>query len=238
MSIKTMEDLFVNELRDLYHAEKQLLKALPKMRKAASSDELKQLLETHLEETHGQVEKLEQVFEMLDLGKRAKRCEAMEGLITEGQEIIEEVEDPEARDAGLIVAQQKVEHYEIAGYGSAVAMAKQLGKTEAMPLLQEILEQEKATDQKLNQLALGRVNKQAQSSGKKAAVAEQPKEQGRSGGSESGSGGAGQSQGEKQNLKTREYRDKEGELHHHTTTYMEQHAEDGGKKGSSANRDS
>jgi ferritin-like metal-binding protein YciE len=169
MSIKTMEDLFVNELRDLYHAEKQLLKALPKMRKAASSDELKQLLETHLEETHGQVEKLEQVFEMLDLGKRAKRCEAMEGLITEGQEIIEEVEDPEVRDAGLIVAQQKVEHYEIAGYGSAVAMAKQLGKTEAMPLLQEILEQEKATDQKLNQLALGRVNKQAQSSGKKAA---------------------------------------------------------------------
>jgi ferritin-like metal-binding protein YciE len=169
MSVKTMEDLFVNELRDLYHAEKQLLKALPKMRKAASSDELKQLLETHLEETHGQVEKLEQVFEMLDLGKRAKRCEAMEGLITEGQEIIEEVEDPEVRDAGLIVAQQKVEHYEIAGYGSAVAMAKQLGKTEAMPLLQEILEQEKATDQKLNQLALGRVNKQAQSSGKKAA---------------------------------------------------------------------
>jgi ferritin-like metal-binding protein YciE len=169
MSVKTMEDLFVNELRDLYHAEKQLLKALPKMRKAASSDELKQLLETHLEETHGQVEKLEQVFEMLDLGKRAKRCEAMEGLISEGQEIIEDVEDPEVRDAGLIVAQQKVEHYEIAGYGSAVAMAKQLGKTEAMPLLQEILEQEKATDQKLNQLALGRVNKQAQSSGKKAA---------------------------------------------------------------------
>jgi ferritin-like metal-binding protein YciE len=169
MSVKTMEDLFVNELRDLYHAEKQILRALPKMKKAASSDELKQLFDQHLEETHGQVEKLEQVFEMLELSKRAKRCEAMEGLLTEGQEIIEEVEDPEVRDAGLIIAEQKVEHYEIAGYGSAIAMAKQLGKNEAVPLLQEILEQEKATDQKLNELALGRVNKQAQSSGKKAA---------------------------------------------------------------------
>jgi ferritin-like metal-binding protein YciE len=167
MSVKTMEDLFVNELRDLYHAEKQILKALPKMRRAANSDELKQAFETHLEETQGQVEKLEQVFELLDVAKRAKRCEAMAGLITEGQEVIEEVEDPEVRDAGLIVAAQKVEHYEIAGYGSVIAMAKQLGKADAVPLLEEILQQEKATDQKLNQLALGRVNKQAQS--KKAA---------------------------------------------------------------------
>ena len=169
MSVKTMEDLFVNELCDLYHAEKQILKALPKMRKAASSNELKQAFEAHLEETQGQVERLEQVFELLDLSKRSKRCEAMEGLITEGQEVIEEVEDPEVRDAGLIVAAQKVEHYEIAGYGSVIAMARQLGKTDAVPLLEETLQQEKATDQKLNQLALGRINKQAQSSGKKAA---------------------------------------------------------------------
>ena len=161
MSIKTMQDLFVSELRDIYHAEKQLVKALPKMAKAASAPELKQAIEMHLEETRGQVERLEQVFELLDVTKRAKPCAAMEGLISEGQEIIEEVEDPEVRDAGLIVANQKVEHYEIAGYGSLVAMAKQLGFPEAATLLTETLEQEKAADSKLNQLALSGVNQNA-----------------------------------------------------------------------------
>jgi ferritin-like metal-binding protein YciE len=164
MTVKTMQDLFVNELRDLYHAEKQLLKALPKMRKAANNVELKQCIDEHLDETQGQVERLEQVFEMLQLGKRTKRCEAMEGLITEGQEVIEEVDDPDVRDAGLIVAAQKVEHYEIAGYGSAVAMARQLGHSQTIPLLEQTLDQEKAADQKLNKIALGRVNKQAQQS--------------------------------------------------------------------------
>ena len=161
MSITTMEDLFVNELRDLYHAEKQILKALPKMRRAASSELLRQAFDTHLEETRGQLEKLEQVFALLDLGRRARRCEAMEGLITEGNEVIEEIEDPQVRDAGLIVAAQKVEHYEIAGYGSVIAMARQLGREDAAALLEAILRQEKATDRKLSELALGRINRQA-----------------------------------------------------------------------------
>jgi len=164
MSVKTMQDLFVNELRDIYHAEKQLVKALPKMSRAANGNELKQAITSHLEETQGQVERLEQVFELLDIPKRSKRCEAMEGLISEGQEVIEEVEDPTVRDAGLIVAAQKVEHYEIAGYGSLVAMAKQLGHNDAVSLLQQTLEEEKAADQKLNQLALSRVNQQASKS--------------------------------------------------------------------------
>jgi ferritin-like metal-binding protein YciE len=161
MSIKTMQDLFVNELRDIYHAEKQLVKALPKMAKAANANELRQAIESHLEETRGQVERLEQVFDMLELGRRAKPCEAMEGLIGEGEEVIEEVDDPEVRDAGLIVAAQKVEHYEIAGYGSLVTMAKQLGYKDAGNLLAQTLEEEKAADSKLNKLAMGGINQQA-----------------------------------------------------------------------------
>jgi ferritin-like metal-binding protein YciE len=161
MSVKTMQDLFVNELRDIYHAEKQLVKALPKMAKAANSNELKQAIESHLEETRGQVERLEQVFESLDVAKRAKPCEAMEGLVSEGKEIIEEVDDPEVRDAGLIVAAQKVEHYEIASYGSLIAMAKQLGYGDAGTLLAQTLAEEKAADQKLSKLALSGINKKA-----------------------------------------------------------------------------
>ena len=166
MAVKTMEDLFVNELRDIYHAEKQLIRALPKMRKAAGSEELKQCFEQHLEETRGQAERLEQVFELLDLTKRTKRCEAMEGLIAEGQDVIDEVEDPDVRDAGLIVAAQKIEHYEISGYGSLATMAQQFGYKDAGKLLEQTQAEEKATDQKLNQLALGRVNQKAQSASK------------------------------------------------------------------------
>lgn len=161
MTIKTVQDLFVQELRDIYHAEKQLVKALPKMAKAASSEELRTAFEAHLEETRGQIERLEQVFETLDLAKRSKRCEAMEGLIEEGREILEEVEKGDVLDAGMIVAAQKIEHYEIAGYGSLVALAKQLGHNDAARLLQETLEEEKAADQKLNKIALGSVNKKA-----------------------------------------------------------------------------
>ena len=161
MTIKTMQDLFVQEPRDIYHAEKQILKALPKMAKSATSEELRTAFETHLEETRGQVERLEQVFETLDLAKRSKRCEAMEGLIEEGREVLDEVEKGDVLDAGMIVAAQKIEHYEIAGYGSLVALAKQLGHDEAASLLAQTLEEEKATDQKLNQIALGSVNKKA-----------------------------------------------------------------------------
>ena len=161
MPIKTAHDLFVDQLRDLYHAEKQLVRALPRMAKAASSDKLKQAFETHLEETKGQVERLEQVFEELNARTRGKRCEAMEGLIEEAKEIMEEVEAPEVRDAGLVVAAQKVEHYEIAGYGSAHAFAEGMGQSKVAELLAQTLEEEKKTDERLNKLAISDVNKRA-----------------------------------------------------------------------------
>jgi ferritin-like metal-binding protein YciE len=162
MAIRTAQDLFLNELRDIYHAEKQILRALPKMAKQASHPELKQAMEQHVEETRGQVERIEQVFEMLDVGKRAKRCEAMEGLLEEARAHMEEIEDKSILDPAMIICQQKVEHYEIAGYGSLVALAKQLGQNEAAQLLAQTLEEEKATDQKLTQLALSVANKDAQ----------------------------------------------------------------------------
>jgi|1185.fasta_scaffold285555_2 ferritin-like metal-binding protein YciE len=161
MAVKTVQDLFVEELRDIYHAERQITKALPRMAKAASSPELKQAFELHLEQTKGQIERLDQVFEQLDLPKRAKKCEAMEGLLEEARSTMEEIEDESVLDVGMIINAQKVEHYEIAGYGSLVSLAKQLGHDEVATLLQETLEEEKQTDQKLNQVALGLANPQA-----------------------------------------------------------------------------
>ncbi|MDF1586892.1 YciE/YciF ferroxidase family protein [Marinimicrococcus flavescens] len=161
MAVSTMQDLFVNELRDIYHAEKQLLKALPKMAKAASREDLRQAFQSHLEETRGHVERLEEVFDTLDLAKRGKTCEAMQGLVEEGREILEEVEDGAVRDAGLITAAQKVEHYEIASYGSLVALARQIGNEEVATILHRTLEEEKAADQKLTKLAQGGVNQAA-----------------------------------------------------------------------------
>ena len=160
-AIKTLQDLFINELRDIYHAEKQLVRALPKMAKAASSDKLKEAFTAHLEETKGQVERLEQVFEMLDTRTRGKPCEAMQGLVEEAKEVMEEVKEPEILDAALIVAAQKVEHYEIAGYGSLRALAEALGHKDAAKLLDQTLAEEKKTDELLNKLALGDINKQA-----------------------------------------------------------------------------
>lgn len=161
MAVKTVQDLFVDELRDIYHAEKQLTKALPKMAKAASSDKLKQAFESHLEETNGQIERLEQIFEALDLRTRGKPCEAMKGLVEEGKEIMDEVKEPEVLDAALIVAAQKVEHYEIASYGALRALAEALGHKDAVRLLDETLKQEKAADETLNKLALSDINKRA-----------------------------------------------------------------------------
>jgi ferritin-like metal-binding protein YciE len=161
MAVKTVQDLLVDELRDIYHAEKQLLKALPKMVKAASSDKLRQAFEDHLEETRGQVERLEQVFEHLEMPARAKRCEAMAGLIEEAQEMVDEIKTPEVLDAALITAAQKVEHYEIASYGSVHALALATGRDEVAQLLAATLEEEKAADQKLNKIALSEVNKTA-----------------------------------------------------------------------------
>jgi ferritin-like metal-binding protein YciE len=161
MAVKTVQDLLVDELRDIYHAEKQLVKALPKMAKSSKSAKLRQAFESHLEETKGQVERLETVFDKLEVPARAKRCEAMVGLIEEAQEMMGEIKTPEVLDAALIGAAQKVEHYEIASYGTVHALAEATGQQEVARLLNETLEEEKSADQKLNQIALTDVNRTA-----------------------------------------------------------------------------
>lgn len=163
MAVKTMEDLFLHTLKDIYHGEKQLLRALPKMAGKASSQELKQAFEQHREETLGQVERLEQIFEKLGKRARGEPCEAIQGLVEEGKEVMEEAQDPEVLDAGLIGAAQAVEHYEIARYGTLAAWAKQLGHNDIAQLLAQTLEEEKKTDQLLNQIAENKVNKRATS---------------------------------------------------------------------------
>ncbi|AWU93348.1 ferritin-like domain-containing protein [Azospirillum ramasamyi] len=170
MAAKTMQDLLIEDLRDIYHAEKQITKALPKMIKAAHSEQLRKAFEAHLEQTHGQVERLQQVFEELDTRPRGKHCDAMEGLISEAQEILEMGLAPEVQDAALIAAAQKVEHYEIASYGTLHAYATACGLDKVAQLLDETLQEEKDTDSLLNKLAIGDVNKKAiAASGKKAA---------------------------------------------------------------------
>ncbi|CAO3406238.1 YciE/YciF ferroxidase family protein [Azospirillum largimobile] len=170
MAAKTMQDLLIEDLRDIYHAEKQITKALPKMIKAAHSDQLRQAFETHLEQTNGQIERLQQVFEELDTRPRGKHCDAMEGLISEAQEILEMGLAPEVQDAALIAAAQKVEHYEIASYGTLHAYATACGLDKVAQLLDETLQEEKDTDSLLNKLAIGDVNKKAiAATGKKAA---------------------------------------------------------------------
>jgi len=158
MGVSTMEDLFELQMKDAYSAETQLVKALPKMAKAAADADLKAGFEQHLHETENQGKRLEQVAQ--DLGMRLGRytCEAMKGLIEEGKEIIDLDVDDEIRDAGLIAAAQKVEHYEIALYGTLCAWAKQLGHHDARNLLHESLEEERATDEKLTELAERQVN--------------------------------------------------------------------------------
>lgn len=154
MSISTLEELFVHDLSDVYNAEKQITKALPAMARAASSPELIEAFKSHLEETQGQIERLDQVIESIE-GLRLKRmkCHAMEGLVEEAKELIDSVEKGEVRDAGLIAAAQKVEHYEIAAYGTLAALAKKLGYSQAQKLLYETLQEEKSTDEKLTQIA-------------------------------------------------------------------------------------
>lgn len=156
-----LEELLVDELKDLYSAENQLVKALPKMAKASSSPELRRAFERHLEETRRQVERLDQIGQALDVRLTGKKCKGMEGLIEEGKEIMEEdLEDP-AIDAGIIGAAQKVEHYEIAAYGTARTHAEMLGYTKAAKLLQQTLDEEGATDKKLTQLAESIINVEA-----------------------------------------------------------------------------
>jgi ferritin-like metal-binding protein YciE len=161
MKMKTLEDLLAHELKDLYSAEKQLTKALPKMAKAASSEDLQKAFHTHLDETERHITRLEDVLEKLQIPLRAHKCKAMEGLIEEGKEILEEEMDEQVRDAALIAAAQRVEHYEIAGYGCARTFAQQLGHDEVAAALQTTLDEEKATDEKLTELAMQHINEEA-----------------------------------------------------------------------------
>jgi ferritin-like metal-binding protein YciE len=158
MSMKTLQDLFVHELKDLYSAEKQLTAALPKMAKAASSPELKEAFNDHLEETQFQLERVHGILQELGENPGRKKCTAMEGLIEEGAHIIKEKADPAVKDAALIAAAQRVEHYEISGYGTARAFAQALGHKDAAKILDEILDEESSTNEKLNTLALKKVN--------------------------------------------------------------------------------
>ena len=161
MAVKTIEELFVHELSDIYSAEKQLTKALPRLARAADAPELATAFETHLEETQGQIERIDQVVELLGIKLKRIKCAAMEGLVEEGKEVIDSIDAGPLRDAALIGGAQKVEHYEIAAYGTLCALARQLGYKEAMAPLKETLEEEKATDEKLTMLAEGGGNQRA-----------------------------------------------------------------------------
>jgi ferritin-like metal-binding protein YciE len=161
MKLDTLEKLYVDELRDIYNAENQLLKALPKMAKGASSSDLKDAFEAHLRQTESHVERLEQIFAELDESPKGKTCHGMKGLIEEGSEILKEDGEESVLDAGIIVAAQKVEHYEMAAYGSARTFARLLGQAKAAELLQTTLDEESETNESLNQLAENMVNPEA-----------------------------------------------------------------------------
>jgi ferritin-like metal-binding protein YciE len=158
---KTLEDLFLETLKDIYFAEKAIVKALPKMAKAANSDELREAFENHLEETEGQVERLEQVFEELEKPARGKTCDAIQGLVDEAKEVMSEFKGSEALDAGLLSSAQAVEHYEISRYGTLKAWAEQLGLQKSVQLLDATLQEEKKADQLLTQIAESNVNQKA-----------------------------------------------------------------------------
>ena len=153
MSVESLEELFLDELKDLYSAEKQITKALPKMVKAATSPELKDAFQSHLDETNGQIERLETIFEMLKKKGTGKTCEGMKGVLSEGAEVLRETKKGDLRDSGLITAAQRVEHYEMAGYGGVREYAKLLGQKEIMALLDATLKEEEAADKKLTQIA-------------------------------------------------------------------------------------
>jgi ferritin-like metal-binding protein YciE len=158
MKLKTLDDLLLKELRDLYSAEKQIIKALPKMAEAASSKALQNALQEHLEVTVEQAKRLETIFENLSVSSRGPKCAAMEGLLKEGAELLEEKAEPTVLDAGIIGAAQRVEHYEMAGYGVARTFAQLLGKNDIAELLQETLSEEREADESLTQLAESEIN--------------------------------------------------------------------------------
>jgi ferritin-like metal-binding protein YciE len=158
MELETLKDLYIHELKDLFSAEQQLVKALPKMAKAASNKELAAGFHEHLEQTKGHAQRLEQILSRHKATTRGAKCKGMEGLVAEGAEMIEEEADAEVKDAGLIAAAQRVEHYEIAGYGTARTYAELLGDQEGTKLLQTTLEEERQTDQRLSKLATSAIN--------------------------------------------------------------------------------
>lgn len=159
--MKNLQELFHHLLKDIYYAEKQIVKALPKMAKASENPELKQAFEHHLEETKGQIERLEEVFKIIGKTPRGEKCPAILGLVEEGEEVMEKGEDGEVIAAGLLAGAQAVEHYEMSRYGTMIAWAEQLGLTRAVPLLKATLKEEKAADQKLSDIAMSSVNRKA-----------------------------------------------------------------------------
>jgi ferritin-like metal-binding protein YciE len=174
MSIKSMQDLFIHELSDIYSAEKQLAKALPRLSRASENQDLAKAFDKHLEETRGQIERIDKIVEQLDVRLKRVKCQGMEGLVDEAREIIETVPQGDLRDAALIAGAQKAEHYEIASYGTLCVLARQMGHTDAADLLDQTLQEEKATDLKLTELAEQGINQQAaqQGSGKHAATSD------------------------------------------------------------------
>jgi ferritin-like metal-binding protein YciE len=177
MPMESLEDLFVHEIKDLYHAEHQILKALPKMIREASSPELQDALHRHLDQTKRHVERLDRVFEEIGEPARGEKCKGMEGLIEEGVDILKERAEDSVKDAGIIAAAQRVEHYEMAAYGTVRTYARTLGHDEAVPLLEETLREEKEADKKLTEIAEGAVNVRAvegdgESAGRRARMAD------------------------------------------------------------------
>jgi ferritin-like metal-binding protein YciE len=161
MAEKDLSDLFVDTLKDIYYAEKQIYKALPKMAKAANSAQLQAAFEKHHDETEAQIERLEKIFEIIGKPARGKKCDAIEGIIDEGKEIMDECAETPALDAGLLAAAQAVEHYEISRYGTLKTWANQLGHKDAVKLIDQTLAEEKKTDEALSKLALSAVNAEA-----------------------------------------------------------------------------
>jgi ferritin-like metal-binding protein YciE len=166
MSLATLHDLMVHELKDLYSAEKQLVQALPRMSKGANSEQLRRAFNNHLAETEQQVARLEQIMDSLGESPRGQKCAGMEGLIEESKTLLKEEADPDVMDAGIIVAAQKVEHYEIAAYGAVCEYARMMGHTEAVQLLEQTLEEEKNADKLLNEIAEGGINALAERDGR------------------------------------------------------------------------
>jgi ferritin-like metal-binding protein YciE len=164
--LKSLEDLFEHELKDLYSAEKQAIEAYPKMIQKASDPQLKKAFEQHFAETKAQKERIEKIFEIAGMGQSRKKCEAMAGLIAESEDMIDENATPEVKDAGLIASAQRMEHYEISGYGTAVHYAERLGKKDIAKLLEQTLQEEQKTDTLLNDLAKNSINQKAMKGGK------------------------------------------------------------------------